>query len=134
LESEEVDFSFIFHLEKEKNAIFSEPQRFLYIPNNAVLKSGGFNSLSERFDLKKLHPNSHFYTNDERLLGFAGRILEIEIVDSKTIKKGDKFNIISKNHPLTPEEIKKKYKISDGGNSYLIFTQTHKGKIILKSR
>ena len=114
--------------------MFSEPQKFLYIPNNAVLKSGGFNSLSEKFNLKKLHPNSHFYTNGERLEGFPGRVLEIEIVDSKTIKKGDQFNIISKNYPLTPEEIKKKYKISDGGNSYLIFTQTQKGKIILKSR
>ena len=134
LESDDVVFSFNFNDEKERNAMFSEPQKFLYIPNNAVLKSGGFNSLSEKFNLKKLHPNSHFYTNDERLEGFPGRVLEIEIVDSKTIKKGDKFNIISKNYPLTPEEIKKKYKISDGGNSYLIFTQTQKGKIILKSR
>ena len=134
LESDDVVFSFNFNDEKERNAMFSEPQKFLYIPSNAVLKSGGFNSLSEKFNLKKLHPNSHFYTNDERLEGFPGRVLEIEIVDSKTIKKGDKFNIISKNYPLTPEEIKKKYKISDGGNSYLIFTQTQKGKIILKSR
>lgn len=134
LESDDVVFSFNFNDEKERNAMFSEPQKFLYIPNNAVLKSGGFNSLSEKFNLKKLHPNSHFYTNDERLEGFSGRVLEIEIVDSKTIKKGDQFNIISKNYPLTPEEIKKKYKISDGGNSYLIFTQTQKGKIILKSR
>ena len=134
LESDDVVFSFNFNDEKERNAMFSEPQKFLYIPNNAVLKSGGFNSLSEKFNLKKLHPKSHFYTNDERLEGFPGRVLEIEIVDSKTIKKGDQFNIISKNYPLTPEEIKKKYKISDGGNSYLIFTQTQKGKIILKSR
>ena len=134
LESDDVVFLFNFNDEKERNAMFSEPQKFLYIPNNAVLKSGGFNSLSEKFNLKKLHPNSHFYTNGERLEGFPGRVLEIEIVDSKTIKKGDKFNIISKNYPLTPEEIKKKYKISDGGNSYLIFTQTQKGKIILKSR
>ena len=134
LESDDVVFLFNFNDEKERNAMFSEPQKFLYIPNNAVLKSGGFNSLSEKFNLKKLHPNSHFYTNDERLEGFSGRVLEVEIVDSKTIKKGDKFNIISKNYPLTPEEIKKKYKISDGGNSYLIFTQTQKGKIILKSR
>ena len=134
LESDDVVFSFNFNDEKERNAMFSEPQKFLYISNNAVLKSGGFNSLSEKFNLKKLHPNSHFYTNGERLEGFPGRVLEIEIVDSKTIKKGDKFNIISKNYPLTPEEIKKKYKISDGGNSYLIFTQTQKGKIILKSR
>ena len=54
-------------------------------------------------------------------------------MDSKQIKKGDKFNIISKNYPLTPDEIKKKYKIKDGGNDYLIFTQTQKNKIILRT-
>ena len=133
LESDDAEFAFQFKEEKTAVSAFSEPQQFLYIPNNAVLKSGGFNSLSEKFNLKKLHPNSHFYTNDERLEGFSGRVLEIEIVDSKTIKKGDKFNIISKNYPLTPEEIKKKYKISDGGKAYLIFTQTQKSKIILRS-
>ena len=54
-------------------------------------------------------------------------------MDSKEIKKGEKFNIISKNYPLSPDEIKKKYKIKDGGEHYLIFTQTQKSKIILKS-
>ncbi len=133
LESNEPEFAY--KLDEEKRAIsaFSEPLKFLYIPNNAVLKSGAFNLISEKFNLKKLHPNSHFYTSDERLKEFPGRILEVEKVEAKAIKKGEKFNIVSKNHPLSPEEIKKKYKISDGGNAYLIFTQSQKGKIILKS-
>ena len=133
LESEESDFSFNFN--EEKNAVpeFSEPLKYLYIPNNSVLKSGAFNLVSEKFGLKKLHQNTHFYTSDEFLQNFPGRILEIQTIDSKQIKKGEKFNIISKNHPLSPDEIKKKYKISDGGKSYLIFTQTQKAKIILKS-
>ena len=133
LESDEPEF--VYKLNEEKTAIstFSEPLKFLYIPNNAVLKSGAFNLVSEKFSIKKLHPNSHFYTSDERLNSFPGRILEVEKIEAKAIKKGEKFNIISKNHPLSPEEIKKKYKISDGGNSYLIFTQSQKGKIILKS-
>ena len=133
LESDEPEF--VYKLNEEKSAIstFSDPLKFLYIPNNAVLKSGAFNLVSEKFSIKKLHPNSHFYTSDERLNAFPGRILEVEKIEAKAIKKGEKFNIISKNHPLSPEEIKKKYKISDGGNSYLIFTQSQKGKIILKS-
>lgn len=133
LESEDSEFKFNFEDEKTAVSEFSEPLQFLYIPNNAVLKSGGFNLVSEKFNVKKLHPNSHFYTSDERLQSFPGRILEVELLDVKQIRKGEKFNIISKNHPLSPEEIKKKYKISDGGNAYLIFTQTHKGKIILKT-
>ena len=133
LESDEPEFFYKLNEEKSAISAFSEPLKFLYIPNNAVLKSGAFNVVSEKFNIKKLHPNSHFYTSDERLNSFPGRILEVEKIEAKAIKKGEKFNIISKNHPLSPEEIKKKYKISDGGNSYLIFTQSQKGKIILKS-
>ena len=133
LESDEPEFFYKLNEEKSAISAFSEPLKFLYIPNNAVLKSGAFNLVSEKFNIKKLHPNSHFYTSEERLISFPGRILEVEKIEAKAIKKGEKFNIISKNHPLSPEEIKKKYKISDGGNSYLIFTQSQKGKIILKS-
>lgn len=133
LESEDADFKFNFEEEKKINPQFSHVLKYLYIPNNSVLKSGGFNSVSLQFNLKKLHPNSHFYTSNEKLDNFPGRILRVEIIDSKSIKKGEFYNIISKNHPLKPEEIKKKYKIKDGGNHYLIFSQTLKSKIILRS-
>lgn len=133
LESDEPSFSFQYHWEKEAVSEYSEPLQYLYIPNNAVLKSGGFNSISEHFNLKKLHPNTHFYTSDDLRTDFPGRILRIEIVESKAVKKGEKYNIISKNYPLTPDEIKKKYKIKDGGEHYLIFTQSLKSKIILRS-
>ena len=133
LETEDLAFSFDYDDEKSAFSEYSEPLQYLYIPNNAVLKSGGFNSVSERFQLNKLHPNTHFYTSDDFIQEFPGRILKVETIDSKQIKKGEKFNIISKNHPLTPAEIKRKYKIMDGGNGYLIFTQTEKSKIILKT-
>ena len=57
----------------------------------------------------------------------------MEVIEGKQIKKKSQFNIISKNYPLKPEEIKKKYGLKDGGNDYLIFTQSKKGKLILKS-
>ena len=133
LESGESDFKFNFDAEKSANSEFSEALKFLYIPNNSILKSGAFNSISTRFNLKKLHPNSHFYTSNELIADFPGRSLKVEKVDSKSIKKGDFYNIISKNYPLKPEEIKKKYKIKDGGENYLIFTQTVMSKIILRS-
>lgn len=133
LESGEKDFSFEINAEKNASATYSEPQRFIYIPNNTMLKAGIFNLISEHFNLNKLHSNSHFYTSDTKLENFPGRILEMEVIDAKQIKKKEQFNIISKNYPLKPEEIRKKYQLKDGGESYLIFTQSKKGKIILKS-
>lgn len=134
LESDEPEFSFIFNDEKSAQSEFSESLNFLYIPNNSILKSGAFNIISKRFGLKKLHPNTHFYTSEHKIEDFPGRILEIEKIDAKELKKGEKYNIISKNYPLKPDEIKRKYKINDGGNHYLIFTQSTAGKEILKSR
>lgn len=133
LESSDPDFEFAFNDEKNAVPEFSEPLQYLYLPNNSVLKSGAFNTVADRFQLRKLHANSHFYTSDELVRDFPGRVLQIDLIDSKMIKKGKKFNIVSKNYPLSPDDIKKKYKISDGGKTYLIFTQTQKGKIILRS-
>lgn len=133
LESGEADFVFSFGDENKASALYGEPEKFVYIPNNAVLKSGAFQLISERLELKKLHPNTHIYTSDKIAEDFPGRILEMEIIDAKRIKKKSRYNIISKNYPLKPEEIKKKYQLTDGGEDYLIFTQSKKGKIILKS-
>lgn len=133
LESKESVFSFTFGEEETAQSEYSEPERYIYIPNHSILKAGVFNLISQKFGLKKLHPNSHLYTSRERIEDFPGRILEMETVDSKSIKKKGQFNIITKNYPLKPEEIKKKYGLKDGGDQYLIFTQSKKGKIILKS-
>jgi len=133
LESEESMFTFTFGDEETTVAEFGEPEKYIYIPNNSVLKAGVFNAISEKFRLKKLHPNTHLYTSNQKITDFPGRILEMEVIDAKQIVKKSQFNIISKNYPLKPEEIKKKYNLKDGGDSYLIFTQSKKGKIILKS-
>ncbi|MGC4129138.1 MAG: class I SAM-dependent methyltransferase [Bergeyella sp.] len=133
LETEEPDFTFYFDVLKETQSDYSEPLQYLYLPNNAVLKSGAFHLISEYFGLKKLHPNTHLYTSDDYVKNFSGRILNVEKIDAKSLKKGEQYNIISRNYPLKPEEIKKKYQLKDGGNRYLIFTQSKQGKIILKS-
>ena len=134
LETSEPDFEFYFNEIYSAKSEFSDSQKYLYIPNNSVLKSGAFNLISEKFNLVKLHQNSHFYTSENKIENFPGRTLETENIEAKSIKKGEKFNIISKNYPLTPDEIRKKYKLKDGGENYLIFTQSVNGKIILKSK
>jgi len=133
LESGEETFTFTFGDEENAHADFDEPENFIYIPNNSMLKAGVFNLISKRFGLKKLHSNTHLYTSHQRISHFPGRVLEAEVIDAKQIKKKSQFNIISKNYPLKPEEIKKKYGLKDGGENYLIFTQSKKGKIIIKS-
>ncbi len=132
LESNEPDFVFT-QSQKLLPAQYSEPLAYLYIPNNAILKSGAFSLVASRFELKKLAPNTHLYTSNKKLTGFPGRILRVEPIEPTTLSKNSQFNIISKNYPLKPQELKVKYKLKDGGEHYLIFTESVGGKIVLKS-
>ena len=134
LQSLEPEFNFTLNTEKNCKSEFSIPKKYIFIPNNSVLKSGAFNLVSEKFNLKKLHQNTHIYTSEKLIEDFPGRIFDAEELNPKEIKKGEKFNIITKNYPLKPEEIKKKYKIKDGGEDYLIFSQSSQNKHILKAK
>ncbi|MBS1573358.1 MAG: RsmD family RNA methyltransferase [Bacteroidetes bacterium] len=134
LESSEPEISFFLDEISLAKAQFSEPQKYLYLPNNALLKTGAFNWISQKYSLEKLHPNTHLYTSNEKIENFPGRVLTAKIINPKSLKKGEQYNIISKNYPLKPEEIKKKYQLKDGGEEYIIFTQSQKGKVVLSTK
>lgn len=118
-------------------ATFSLPEQFLYEPNSAVLKSGLVDTLSNTLKINKLHPHSHLFTNN-KLISFSGRRFMIETsipFKKEEMKKhieGKKMNVTTRNFPLSVEEIRKKYKISEGGNVYTFFTtNNNEEKIVL---
>jgi hypothetical protein len=113
--------------EKESAVEFSTPLTYLYEPNAAMMKAGGFKLTGARFGLKKLAVNSHLYTSG-KLIEFPGRIFQIteHVKLDKKLKdrfEGGMANIISRNHPLSVEAIKKKTGLKEGGSQYLICTQ-----------
>lgn len=118
-------------------AQLSLPKKYLFEPNAALMKSGGFEAISELFGAGKLHLNTHLYTS-EKLIDFPGRTFRIEQCvpyQKKEIAQlilQKKLNVSTRNFPLKPDEIKKKHKISDGGNLYAFFTTNVKNeKIVL---
>jgi len=119
-------FSFI--LEDETNALIAigPIQKYLYEPNTAILKSGGFHSVSNTLGLTKLHQHSHLYTS-ESLQDFPGRrfeIIEILPYNKKSIRQLgiSKANITTRNFSENVAQLRKKFKIKDGGADYLFFT------------
>lgn len=121
---------FDFELEEEQDTRtdFGAPSSYLYEPNAAILKSGGFKSVASTFGLKKLHPHSHLYTSDN-LVEFPGRrfFIERSLPYSKKSLQAmgiSKANITTRNFPLSVAELRKKHKIKDGGDRYLFFTKT----------
>jgi hypothetical protein len=137
------------NLEKEKQTItkiessksysarYSLPKNYLYEPNASLMKSGGFEAVSELFAVNKLHQHSHLYTAD-KIIDFPGRKFQIDAVvpyQKKEIAQyiqNKKMNVSTRNFPIKPEEIKKKHKIQDGGTIYAFFTTNlNNEKIIL---
>jgi hypothetical protein len=115
----------------------SEPNGYLYEPDVALLKSGAFNLIAERFGLKKLHQQSQLYFSDEIKTDFLGRIFEIKtLLSLNELKKQAqlKGNVIVRNFPEKAENLVKKYKIEPSQNDFLIFTQTIKGYLVIEAR
>ncbi len=122
---------FVFTYQEEKSAVprYSQPRRYLYEPNACLLKGGAFNSIAARFNLCKIASNSHLYTNDTVLSRFPGRVMQITDVTSFDKKRLNDIvpekqaNIICRNFPLKPEEVRKKLQWKDGGDTYLYLTE-----------
>ncbi len=127
------------NLDAESSAYsnYSLPKEFLYEPNSAVMKTGQFNRIAEHYELDKLHLHSQLYTSDS-LIEFPGRVFKITAkypFSKQTMKmhlQNKKANITVRNFPISVSELRKKWKIKDGGNHYFFFTtDCNNEKIIL---
>ena len=106
----------------------SEVGKYLYEPNASVQKAGCPKSLSSHYHLDKLHPNSHLYTSNEHIHNFPGRIFEVVEVlgfskaDIKSVQSLGKANITVRNFPESVQLLRKRLKLTDGGENYIFAT------------
>lgn len=132
---------FTFSRQNEQNApcIYANaPRAYLYEPHAALLKAGAFRSLTTRYKVEKLHPNSHLYTSDTQVEGFPGRTFHIDgwsgfgKREVKELLKGEKkANLTVRNFPVSVAELRKRLKMSEGGSIYLFATTLADGQKVL---
>lgn len=124
-QEEEKLFKFTEQQEQESKPNFSNPRKYIYEPDAALLKAGCFKYTAIAFNLCKLHQHTHLYTSDELNKSFIGRSFEVvfteRYADFKKKKEPIKANVSTRNFPLKPDDLKKKHKIKDGGVDYLFF-------------
>ncbi len=133
---------FLFTASEEKAAtvVFSSPLDYLYEPNASILKSGAFKLVAEKFGLRKLQANTHLYSSPNLFTDFPGRVFKIEALNPtlqllKELLPEGKANVATRNYPLSAQELKKKLKLKDGGEKYVIgFSDQKKKTIVLASR
>lgn len=128
---------FNFKLGKKPKKSYFAPINFLYEPNAAILKSGGFNEVTNSYNVYKLQQHSHLYTSEKVVINFPGRTFKIIAVypyNKKKIKKVltmTKANITTRNFPKTVAQIRAETKLKDGGDSYLFFTTNKDNELIV---
>lgn len=106
---------------------------YLFLPNPALMKAGAFQWIGEHFGLLKLSPNSHVYTQENKI-DFPGktfRILKTFSPGSKNLKsyRNKPYEVVTRNYPLSVEQLRKKFNLLPGGEPhYLIFTRDAENK------
>lgn len=108
---------------------------FLYEPNASIMKAGCFAVLEQRYPVWQVAPNSHLFLSSEEIDIFPGRRFRIEAISSmnkrelsahlRIVKQG---NISVRNFPQSAEELRKKLKLKDGGDTYIFATTTEDGQ------
>lgn len=105
---------------------------YFFEPNLAIIKAGLSSVYANYCGLKMLAENSHFFVGDKIPEGFMGR--SFRVIKSMPFAKStfkeylkekqlSKVNISKRNFPTTVAEIYKQFKLKEGGNDYLFFTQ-----------
>lgn len=134
-----------FLLEEERRGatpLAETVMRYLYEPNPAVMKAGGYKTVAERYGVLKLHKNSNLFTSDVLALDFPGRVFEVESfapfnkrVKQTLLSDVDSASIAVRNFPLTVAELRKTLRIGDGDGVYL-FATTLKGekRVVIRTK
>ena len=97
------------------NGLSGKAGLYLYEPSSAILKAGAYKLIAERFHLLKLDVNTHLYASDTLIPNFPGRVWRI--TEKQDLKQA---NILCRNYPLTPDQLKKKLHLRDGGTAFVI--------------
>lgn len=128
--------------ERQAQSVFATPLRYLYEPDAALLKAGAFKFTGQHFGLAKLHQHTHLYTSDHLLPDFPGKISEIKHTIPysvfKKVKKQSKDtgsaiagNVITRNFPIRPEELRKRHGIKELQGSNLYFCTDPNGELMV---
>ena len=112
---------------------------YLYEPNASIMKAGYFAELEAQFPVQQISVNSHLFLSSDEINDFPGRkfkILSISSMNKQEIKKKfseslvpmESANIAVRNFPMSAEQLRKKLKLKDGGDTYIFATTLASGE------
>ena len=103
-----------------------------------MMKAGCFDEIARAYGVSAISRNSHRCLSDHEIDGFPGRYFAIDAVTTmnkrqlrQTLSGMKQANIAVRNFPLSVAELRKRLKLSDGGDTYIFATTTSDGDHIL---
>ena len=109
---------------------------YFFEPHSCLIKSNLYKEYATMYSLQLLSAQSLYFTGKHLPNIFLGRAFEIiQIIDFSKAKVKDYLercviknaNVSKKNFPIEVDEIKKIFKLKDGGEEYLFFSTNEKG-------
>lgn len=133
---------FSFTRSEEKSALCAMADcicEYIYEPNAAIIKAGAFRLVSERYQLHKLDQNTHLYTANQLIEDFPGRVWQVVTQPIKNQRDIatlgiQRAAILTRNYPLTPEQLRKKFKLQESDSYFLIGARIANKPILLLTK
>ena len=92
---------------------------YIYEPNAAILKAGAYKLVGARYGLQKWGQNTHLYLSTHYVEDFPGRVWKMKEVVKKDTKD-IRASVMTRNYPLTADQLRKKLKAKEGDTMTII--------------
>lgn len=109
----------------------SNGAHYFYEPSNMIIKAGLTVNYASHTGAKLVNKNSHYMISGELIKGYFGRTFSVvhhtpfskSVVKKYLEEKGIRnANISARNFVTSVDEVRKTFRIGDGGEEYLFFT------------
>jgi hypothetical protein len=126
--------------EPRAGTLSGAPRGYLYEPDPAIIKARLVARLAEGFGLTFLNGSVGYLTSDRFLEGFPGRSFRVvraafykpksfsSLLESWGVRSA---SIQRRDFPLSPEEIRKRYRLGESDDVFLFFTKDAAGKLLV---
>lgn len=121
LGSHVTEWSFVQEEEKNAQCMLWDTKRgdqlvegmYIYEPNAAILKAGAYKLVGARYGLLKWEQNTHLYISLKYVEHFPGRVWKLRNILKKDMKD-IRASVMTRNYPLTSDQLRKKLKAKEG--------------------
>lgn len=121
LGSHVTEWSFVQEEEKNAQCMLWDTKRgdqlvegmYIYEPNAAILKAGAYKLVGARYGLLKWEQNTHLYLSLKYVENFPGRVWKLRNILKKDMKD-IRASVMTRNYPLTSDQLRKKLKAKEG--------------------